>query len=241
MPDDAMAGAREAAAGLVDDMAGLAEADVPQVVEQAAEQEEVIELDLTPDLPEDLQAEINLPDFEEEAAPAYTPEPEYEAEEYEDEAVTAERNKRIAAEKKLAWIEAEKLKADRLRWVEKDLPHFPALASFPKIAKELADSSTSRRDFGRKAQEQNQLLAEGMKGYVEKVAGNMSKQAEKQQEELAEAWGRPTAGPGYVPAEALETAVQIQKVRKAGSLLDATRARLGLGRSNPNDPHGIQI
>ena len=132
-------------------------------------------------------------------------------------------------EKKLAWMEQEQLKSNRSRWIEKDLPHYPALASFPEMAQELAQSSTSRRDFAKKALERNQVLAAGMKGYVEKVVGNVDQAKAKQQAKLAEAWGSPTTGPGWVPSEAAEHAESVQAVRKAGSLLEATRARLRLG------------
>ncbi len=238
--------AQEAAAGLVEDMAGAPEA--PQDPETVAVQEEVeapIDFDLTASLPPDLEEELAEPDFsyDDEPEPSFAQASEAEAEEdeYEDEAVTAEKMKRRALEKKIAWMEGEQLKQNRTRWIEKDLPHFPALASFPNIAKDIANTSTSRRDFGRKALEQNKILAEGMKGYVEKVVGNVDKQKAQQQAELAEAWGSPTTGPGWVPSEAAQHAESVQKIRKAGSLLDATRARLGMGRTNPDDPSGVRI
>lgn len=233
--------ATEAAAGLVDDLVGAEQAaEVPQEAAQAAEQTketvDTVEFDLAPELPDDLQMEMAGPDPE-----AYEVEPVYQDDtedddEYEDPAVTAERNKRKALEKKVAWMEEQQLLQARARWVEKDAQYFPLVN-----AEEIAAKASSRREFARLAKAENDRLKPLVEKFVAAEREKVAQTGQAQQAELAEAWGKPTAGPGYVPAEALETAAQIEKIRKAGSFLDATRARLGLGRSNPNDPHGVKI
>lgn len=238
--------ATEAAAGLVEDLVGAeAATEAPQqaeqqeAVEQAEETVDTVELDLSPELPDDLAQEIAMPDFEDDTPePTFTAEEPYDdsEDEYEDPAVTAERNKRKALEKKVAWMEQQQLIQARARWVEKDAQYFPLVN-----AEEIAAKSSSRREFARLAKAENDRLKPLVEKFVEAERAKVAQTGQQQQAELAEAWGKPTAGPGYVPAEAIETMEQIQKIRKAGSFLDATRARLGLGRQNPSDPNGVNL
>lgn len=209
--------AAEAAAGVLSDV-GLAPTDAPAEPEvEAVEQEPEAEFDPSPELPDDLVAELDEPDFEEPEA-SFEPEEKYEAEEdeYEDPALSAERNKRVALEKKLKWLEEQKLKSDRKRWVEKDAKYFP-LADVQSIAQR----AKSRGEFARLAKAENER--------IKKIPGIAKMISEKSKQEIVDQWGEPSGGPGMVPSDATDAAEKHAKVRREGNLKETIKSMFETG------------
>ena len=199
--------------------------EAPQITEQVVEQEPAPEPEFSIDreLPEDIQLdldtedELDLPELEAEEEPE-----QYEDDEYADEAVLAERKKRVALEKKLAYVQNQKLKADRKTWVERDAEYFP-LAD----AKGIAERASSRREFRRLAKAEHERLKPF---FLAQVKAREDALREAHQQKQAQAWGKPMTGPS-VPTEATEYVENIEKARRTGSLRETIKARM-LGGGN---------
>lgn len=175
--------------------------DAPQEAEEAVEQEPEAEFDLNAELPEDLEDE----DFSVEDT-TYD-EPDEEDEDYLDPAVTEERNRRIAAEKKLQYMEKQRMDEARKNWVLKDGKRY-LLADIKTIAK----TATSRREFNKQALAEHNRIKE-LPGVQKLMRGGP-----KTDEQMRDAWGSPTSGAGLVPAEAEEAQLRVDKAFKTKGL-----------------------
>ena len=211
----------EAAAAAAADM--LAEAGATDAQEepegavgQETEAEDMDELD--PEIPDELAAlvEDDEPDFTEaeEEEPDYQPEDD---EEYDDPAVKAERNKRIALEKKVRWLEEQKLKNDRKRWVEKDARFFPWAN-----AEDIASRASSRKQFAQMMKAENER--------IKKLPAVQKILAERGKTEIKEQWGTPSAGPGLVPTQASDAKTQMERARATGSLKEQIKGLFDSGK-----------
>ena len=209
----------EAAAAAAADVVGdMLATDAQEAPEEAEGQETEAEFNLEPEIPDELASLMDEPDIEDE--PTYQePQDDYqvEAEEYEDPAVTAERNKRIALEKKLKWLEEQKLSSDRKRWVEKDGPFFPYAD-----AEGIAARCSSRKEFAREAKRENER--------IKKLPGVKKMMEQMRAQQITDEWGSPTAGPGPVPASAIESKEKLEAARRTGNLKNVVGALFETGK-----------
>ena len=185
------------------------EAVVAQVVEQVATPVPTYE----PEVPQDILDELSEPDF--------TAEAEVEVNEDEDlsfeDGDTEERKARIAAEKRVAWLEGRIVDQNRAKWEAESIKYFPL--SEHKIKEIKADS---RRAFLREAQKAHDAVLPYVKPLVDQLtAAREAAKAEGTQEgrvEAANAWGSPTVGPGSVPVLAGAQNHELNEARKSGNL-----------------------
>lgn len=201
--------------------------DTPATQEGEAEQvtvPEEPEFEIDPQLPDDILADIDVeeePPVEEEEEDFPGEAGEYdEDEEYADERLLAERKKRVAAEKKAAWLETQKLKADRKRWIEKEADYFP-LADVESIA----GRSSSRREFRRLAAAEQKRMVPRFKRALKAAQAEAKAEVEQRREEVAQAWGKPVSGPP-MPAQAAHQMSRIDQARQTGSLIETIKARM---------------
>jgi hypothetical protein len=198
-----------------------AEADVEPAVE------------LPPPAPEDWLTEE--PDFDAEArevvaAEALEPEEEFTYE--DDPRLIEERTKRIAAEKKAAHFEAQRVKDARKTWVAEALEHAPLAADL--LGDNLEEiKATSKRAFLREAAEAHQKarkVLERQLGSATQIAGEeVAAVKAEAKREAAKAYGRPTSGPGVAPAQAAETAARVAAAREQRGLRGAIREMIDSG------------
>jgi hypothetical protein len=181
-----------------------------------AEQDALSEFVLDPEVPEDILALVEEPDFEEEAEAeiaAQVEEWDEEEQGYVDPAVLEERKARIKLEKKLAHVEAQRVKESRKAWASEAEKFYP-LADATKI------DATSRRGFLREAKR----LHDANKPYVlkgiEKTKAELHAEFERKfqeaKAELEAAWGVPVDGTVQVPASAPEKVKKIDQEFKRG-------------------------
>jgi hypothetical protein len=199
----------------------------------APETTEEIDLNLAPVIPDDLQALLDEPDFEEEAALEVAA----ETEEWDEDAADPETAKRLKTlEKRNAWLEDRVVKTERKKWVAENLSAYPLLARY--AADEVsAITATSRRGFAREAAALNARLDKMVAPALEEIAqAKKALRGEVAQEvrgEYKDAWGTITAGPTGVPDEAREKADESTKRLRAGDLTGAIGALLrGAGVNN---------
>src|SRR6476619_2736683 len=119
------------------------EAEEAPIAEEAAVEAEEAQQEAAPvgpdpedsvevEIPPDIQALLDEPDFEAEVEAEFEPEPEVEEDEYldENEALAKERKARLAAEKKLKWLEEQRVKSEGKHWKEEAEKYFPLSAPF---------------------------------------------------------------------------------------------------------------
>ena len=199
----------------------------------AAPVEEDITLNLDPTIPDDLQALLDEPDFEEEAELEVAA----EAEEWDPDATDPETAKRLRAlEKRNAWLEEQRVRTESKRWIAENLKAYPLLARYApdEVA---AISATSRRDFARQAAALNErlskIVAPALKDIEEAKKQLRGEVVQEVRGEYKEGWGTITAGPSAVPNEAAEKAGEYTKELRSGNLVGAIGALLrGAGVNN---------
>lgn len=175
---------------------------------------------LEPELTDEQRELLEEPDFEAEAqAEIQAEQPEEEEDEYEayDESpqLQAERAARIAAEKRAAWLEGQRVKESSKSWREEAKK--VAALSEPFLDEIKA---TSRKGYIREAKRIHDKLAPFVKEHYHdplvaaraQMSGEVTAEA---REEAARAWGKPTSGPSVVPAEAAEQAARVDQARIA--------------------------
>jgi hypothetical protein len=213
-----------AAADLVEEARGEAEAvatDAPAEPEEGQEQVADEELGFDLELPAEIQANLEGP--EDDYVPVAEEEPTFELDEedeYADPAVLEERNKRIALEKKLKWLEEKQLVQSRKQWLEKDGKYFP----FANLD-EIAAKATSRKEFDRLAKAENDRI-KSLPG----IQRLLEAKPEAPGPSVADQWGQPAAGPGLVPSDADAIQQNLEKARKTGNVQGAVRALLDSGK-----------
>lgn len=179
--------------------------------EETPTQEAEQEFTLDPEVPEEIRALVEEPDFEAEAEEEIEAEEEdwVEGEEqYVDPQLQEERKKRIALEKKLAYVEQQRVKDARKTW-EQEAAKFYPLANVKKI------DATSRRAFLRAAKQAH----DDNKLFVLAAIEDKKKELEAEREqiraevraELEAAWGRPISGSSQVQAAAPDQQRKIDK------------------------------
>jgi len=184
-------------------------------VAQEDEQETVELPTFEVELPEDLEAELDAPDFEAEAEAEVIDDGEEYVEGYEVD--SEERRKRIAAEKKAAWLEGRLAETNRSKWEAEAKKYFPL--SEHALANIKADS---RRAFLREARTAHQAVLPYVKPLVDKLAEaeaavKAQAKADGRQEAQA-AWGTPTSGPGSAPVAASARNEELDAARRSGNL-----------------------
>ncbi len=168
---------------------------------QKAEQQEEEEFNLDPEVPDEIRALVDEPDFEaeaeEELEASVEEEWDEEGEEYTDPRLAEERKKRVAAEKKAAHYENLRVKDARKSWEEEAEKFYP-LADAKKI------DATSRRGFLRTAKNQHEAMKpfvlKGIETYKAELQADFDKKLAEKQAELEAAWGKPLAGSAQTPA-----------------------------------------
>jgi hypothetical protein len=238
-PDDQLAGDLAATQSVVAAPETVPSSQ-PQTAPVAAAQapvatpvEEPVELDLEPVIPDDLQALLDEPDFEEEAALEVAD----EQDEYDEDATDPETAKKVRAlEKRNAWLEEQRVKSESKKWVDENLKAYPLLRNY--AAEEVAAiKATSRRGFAREAAALNARFAKMLEPALKEIeAAKKQLRPEIETEvrsEYKEGWGTITTGPGTVPVEADEKAAEYTAAMRAGNLPRAIGALLrGAGVNN---------
>jgi hypothetical protein len=183
---------------------------------QKVEQEAAVEIpSYEADVPDDLLAELDEPDFEAEAEAETSGGEEEYVEGFE--ADSEERKRRIAAEKKAVWLEQRLAEQNKGKWQAEAKKYFPL--SEHALANIKADS---RRAFLREARAAHEAILPYVKPLVERLA-EVTQSAKEQARaegrgEAAAAWGAPTTGPGVVPVKASANEAELEAARKTGNL-----------------------
>lgn len=169
----------------------------------------------TPEIPEDLLAELDEPDFEAEAAMEAEP---AEGEEYlYDEGDSEERKLRIAAEKRAAWLEGRLQEQNRGKWEAEAKKFFPLSEhALPNV------KADSRRAFLREAKKAHEAVLPYVKPLIDKLSATVEQAQEKGladgKQAAKEAWGTPTTGPGVVPVKTSADQAELEEARKTRNL-----------------------
>lgn len=198
--------AQESAAGLVEDMLGLASEASPvegsSGSEASAASETVQEAETTADfdvdLPEDIAAIVDEPDFDAEVEAEVAAEVEENG--FDDDEDTVELRKQLRkAQKEAEFHKQQRLRAELPKWKQEAEKFFP-LADIDSIKAE------SRRAFLREAAKQHRALKPKIDKVLAREREQLSATTEQERaakrEEAAKAWGKPTAGGPGVPPEA---------------------------------------
>lgn len=184
-------------------------------VEQSLEDDSQHEAEEAEELPEDIEALLTEPDYEEEAEEEVAAEEEADEEEEWDDEKRELRKKLLAAEKKAEFYENQRAQSERKNWVKEVNKHFP-------YADAEAIKATSRRGFLRAAKAEH----EGIKARVDTALESRRSQLEAEREQiraeerkrLEEAWGKPTTGPGVAPARAAEASESVDEAFRTRGL-----------------------
>lgn len=225
--------ASEAAAGVLEDMFGepgneapvepvspapTPVAEAPAAPVQETEPAQPVAED---EMPEDIKALLDGPDFEEDddepVAPAAQAEPEYDDDEYEDPEVAKLRKRLAAEQKKTAWLEQQRLERERKGWEKeaaKYLPHSePFLGNI---------NATSKRAFLREARDYH----EAVKAHIAKHGqADVERAKEEAKAEAQAAWGNPTTGPGTTPLDVNQAEAQWEEARRKRDPIGMIKAR----------------
>lgn len=232
--------ANEAAAALVGDIFGEGDEGEPEAPSgPTGEYEEPVtqgEGEVTDDVIELPDLRIDLDDedddlFEDElpASPIDEEEeftPVNQIEEYEDEDTL--RARLAQAERKAQHY--ERLRADeaRKRWKTEAVKRYPLSAA---IVDEI--KATSKRSFLREAKKAHISIAPVVKPYVDaynKLRAEARTEVRGEVEtEVAEAWGKPTTGPGTAPVRAAQNQGKIDQARARGDLSGVIKERFEQG------------
>jgi len=189
--------------------------DTAAAEEEPQEADETPEFDFDPEVPDDIRALVDEPDFEEEAEAEIAAQAEEwdeeGEEEYVDPRLMEERKQRIALEKKLAHVETLRIKDARKAWAEEAEKFYP-LADSSKI------EATSRRGFlreAKKAHDANKpFVLKGIERTKAELAAKYEQEYAAKVAELEAAWGRPITGAGQVVEAAPEKAKKIDDAFK---------------------------
>ena len=178
-----------------------------------------------PEVPEDVLAFLNEPDFDAEAeaelasaTPAVDEDNDFD-EQYTSEETVAERKRRIAAEKKAAWLEERLAETNRDKWTAEAEKYFPyASHALPKI------KATSRRQFLREAQAAHEAMKPHLQRYLQ-AAGNVVTETVAEARTAAEAqvkdaWGNPTVDASNTVSEDAQFQAVVEKSRRESRSLE---------------------
>ena len=201
--------------------APVAQAEATPEPAPEAESQPVVE---EPEMPDDLKALLDEPDFgEDDDEPEPVAVAQAEPEQYEDDDVYEDPEKAklkkqlAAAQKRLAWQEEQRLIRDRASWekeAKKYLPHSEPFLSNIK--------ATSKRGFLREARDYH----EAVKNHISKV-GQADVEAAKAEAkaEAQQAWGKATTGPGTTPLDVNQAQAEWEDARQKLDLLGQIKAR----------------
>lgn len=227
--------ASEAAAGVLEDMFGEAGneaqesiapvspaptpvAEAPAAPVQETEPAQPVAED---EMPEDIKALLDGPDFEAEDEPVAQapPEPEYDDDndEYEDPEVAKLRKRLAAEQKKTAWLESQRLERERKSWEKEAVKYLPHSKPF------LGNiNATSKRAFLREARDYH----EAVKAHIAKHGQADVEAAKAQAKAEAEAaWGKATTGPGTAPLDVNQAQAEWEEARARRDPLGMLKAR----------------
>lgn len=141
------------AAPVVSDPTPAAEA-APAVETPVADEPEAVLPDFSPQLSDELQALLDEPDFDEEAALEVAAEAADSYDETFDQDTAAQLR---AKDKKIKWLEEQNANKSRKGWVEEQASAYPFLREYaPKELKEALAGVTSRRAAARVAADLNE-------------------------------------------------------------------------------------
>jgi hypothetical protein len=165
------------------------------------------------EVPQDILDELDEPDFTAEAEAEVNNDEDLN---YED-GDTEERKKRIAAEKRTAWLEGRLADQSRAKWKAEATKYFPLSEHALNDIK-----ADSRRAFLREARAAHDSVVPYIKPLIEKLkAAEEQAKAEgalEGRQEARVAWGNPTTGPGSVPVQAGASNAELAEARKSGNL-----------------------
>src|SRR6185295_17046284 len=154
------------------------------------------QFELEPEVPEDYASLAEEPDFDAQAQQEVEEVPEDQEFEYQDEESVALRRRALAAEKRAAWLEEQRIRQNEGTWKKEGVKFYPLSEPFVEAGLIKADS---RRAYARECKR----IHDAMKPFVkEKFLKPLEAALKVQQEEaVAEEvnekkaqWGPPTAG-----------------------------------------------
>lgn len=205
------------------------------VEEPEGSQHEAVLPDLDVEVPEDYQELSGMPDFDAEAEAEVQHEEHEQQEEddyqYQDESVVAERKKRIAAEKRAAWLEQRNVEQNIGKWKAEAIKYYPLAQPFIDAGLVKADS---RRAFAREAKR----VHETMKPYISEKFLKPLEEALKAREvetkdestqQQRDDWGPARTGPNQVPAAATRTSEAYEGRQRAKTLVDEIKTMFTAG------------
>jgi hypothetical protein len=220
--DDQLAADLAATQAWPDEAPETASSKEAAVAQPDGEQEAAVETVETPtfetEIPEDVLAFLDEPDFdaEAEAELATTTDDEQPTYEY-DVNDTDDRKARIAAEKKSAWLEQRLADQNRGKWEAEAKKYFPlAETSLGSI------KADSRRAFLRQARAEHEKVLPIIKPLIDQLnAASVEAKAAavaEGREEAKSNWGTPTTGPGVVPVRSSAATTELDEARKTRNL-----------------------
>jgi hypothetical protein len=182
------------------------------------------------EVPEDYAEISEMPDFEAEAEAELgvqeSQQHEQEEYEYEDDGIVQERKKRLAAEKRAAWLEQQHRMANEGKWKAEAAKYYPLAQPFIDSGLIKADS---RRAFAREAKK----VHEAMKPYIaekflrpfeEEMKRRESGEVDQNREQEKADWGKPMAGPNQPPAQSERKVQQYEQNKRNPTLVDEIKS-----------------
>lgn len=183
--------------------------------------------DYKPKLNDELQALLDEPDFDEEAALEVAAELEDGGYDYTDPEVAKQLR---SLEKRNQHLEAQLVAKSRKGWVAENLRAYPLLE---KYAAEQVQTitATSRRAFAREAAKLNATYEKALGPALEEIAKAKTRLRDEvtaeARDEVKRAWGTPAGD--TLPAPAAEVQEKLEKARKTGRLRDSLKVLMDGG------------
>lgn len=215
------------------------EATTPEVVEQppaevAPEPEAVAEpaatFDFNPNIPEDIQSELDAADLDAEVeaeVAAYEPPTDEWGNPVEQDGEAV--REQVKLRKRLEYLEKQLADSKKKNWAEEAEKFFP-------LSKHALDSiqATSRRAYLRAAKAEHDRILPHVQGYLAQAKVEVDAERATAQEttraEVKDAWGKPLTGPDDTAGAEADLARRVElageKTRATGSLAHVFREML---------------
>jgi len=219
------------AGSLIPDEAPEAQAEGEQPQEDELEIPEI-----NWETPEELQAVFDAPDFdEEEEVEEFEGEgnvqPTFTEDEYDDPEKAQLKKQLAKANKKLAWENEQRVKAQQGKWADEARKYYQFCN--PELIQ-----AKSRRNFLKQAEAQHMAVAKVAKPVFDQLSELKAKaKAEALAEARAEAeqrWGAPTSGPTTTTTLENTQTVHRERLQQGQSLTNVIKAKLIKGQKDGN-------
>ena len=222
--DAALDAARELMGDVVEAAVEVEQPEAVADTEPQETEEEEASFEIDPELPDDVKALVDEPDFEEQAeAELALEEPDDDDDDYVDPEVRDLRKQLKVAQKKAEHFESLRLRADRSKWETEAAKFFP-FANPDTIA------ADSRRGFLREAKAQHEQIKAAVQPVLAQYkADRETIRAELEAEvraEISAAWGKPTVNPNAVPTLAQDRTDKVDALIQSKGLAAGIREML---------------